>query len=260
MATPDPWRPASWSSTTRTRRPSTSPNGRWTGSTTTSRARRTRTPGRCSPIFRDWVPYTGPATPAYADFSSFRPGTPTTYHLSGRDLVTSPEDVAAGKQQFLTPVAGIPTSSDPLDVLGSALPLPEVDLPGTAATWTTEALTENVDVVGSPTLDLRVTAPSAAGTQLLDVGKLVLFVKVQDVDPDGKASVVRDLVAPVRVPDAGQPFTVTLPAIVHRFAEGHSIRLVVAGGSTNYRGGLVPAQVAIPTGSSDQALTLPVVP
>ena len=35
-----------------------------------------------------------------------------------------------------------------------------------------------------------------------------------------------------------KPFTATLPAFVHRFAPGHRIRFVVAGGSVNYRGGL----------------------
>jgi ABC-2 type transport system ATP-binding protein len=85
-------------------------------------------------------------------------------------------------------------------------------------------------------------------------------MKVLDVDSTGKATLVRNLVAPVRVPDVRQKFTVTLPGFVHRFENGHSIRLVVAGGSTNYRGGVTPTPVSIPTGSSAQVLKLPVVP
>jgi pimeloyl-ACP methyl ester carboxylesterase len=210
--------------------------------------------------FRDWVPYTGTATPAYGSASSYPVGTATTYYLSGSALTTSASGLQAATQNFLTPVAGIPTSTDTLDVVGSTLPLPEIDLPGTTATWTTAALTKNVDVVGSPSLRLQVSSPTAALTQGLgSTGQLVLFVKVLDVDPAGTATLIHNLIAPVRVPDVTKPFTVTVPAIAHRFAVGHQLRLVVAGGSTNYRGGLTPNPVSITTGSSAQALTLPVV-
>jgi ABC-2 type transport system ATP-binding protein len=137
---------------------------------------------------------------------------------------------------------------------------PENDPDGTFATFTSEPATANVDVVGSPKLTLKVEAPSAVATQGLNTGKLVLFGKLYDVDAAGKATLIRKLVAPVRVPDVRQPFTVTLPGIVHRFEPGHSVRMVVAGGSTNYRSGLEPTPVEIVTGSSTQVLTLPVVP
>ena len=211
--------------------------------------------------FRDWVPYTGNARPAYATSSTFPVGSRTPFYLSGTALTRSRGAVAKGAQTLLTGPAGAPTSLGTIDVVGSQLPiaLPELDLPGTSASWTTPALTAPLTVVGSPTLDLSVTAPTAALTQALDAGKVVVFVKVLDVGPDGKGTVVRDLVAPVRVPDAGQPFTVTLPGIAHRFEKGHALRLVVAGGSVNYRGGLVSAPVTITTGSADQVLTLPLV-
>jgi ABC-2 type transport system ATP-binding protein len=48
-----------------------------------------------------------------------------------------------------------------------------------------------------------------------------------------------------------------MPAFVHRFAAGHRLRLVVAGGSVNYRGGLTATPVTISTGSRSQRLTLP---
>ncbi len=115
-------------------------------------------------------------------------------------------------------------------------------------------------MVGSPSLRLQVSSPTAALTQGLgSTGQLVVFVKVLDVDPAGKASLIHNLIAPVRVPDVTKPFTVTLPAISHRFATGHQLRLMVAGGSTNYRGGLTLNTVGITTGSTSQALTLPVV-
>ncbi len=214
--------------------------------------------------FRDWVSYTGIATPAYADSATYPVGTPTSYHLSGSKLVTDSAQVASGKQSLLTPPLGLPTSFDPLDAVRSLplppIPLPEKDLPGTFASYTTAPNASDVDVVGSPELSLKVDAPTAVATQGLNPGKLVLFVKVLDVDGNGKAKIVRDLVAPVRVPDVRQRFTAKLPGFVHRFEAGHSIRLVVAAGSSNFRGGLVPAPVTIATGSPAQVLKLPVVP
>ncbi|MGB9011543.1 MAG: CocE/NonD family hydrolase C-terminal non-catalytic domain-containing protein [Aeromicrobium sp.] len=118
-------------------------------------------------------------------------------------------------------------------------------------------MSKPIDVVGQPVLDLKVSAPTAAITQLADPGKLVLFVKIADVAPDGSIKIIRNLVAPVRVPDASQPFQVTMPAFAHRFATGHQIKLIVAGGSTNYRGGLTPTPVTIELGSLNQKLTLP---
>lgn len=210
--------------------------------------------------FRDWISYSGIATPAYGTAGSFPVGAATKYYLSGKALTTSPTGLATASQTLLTPPAGLPTSTDPVDVLGGSLPLPEIDLPGTSVSWTTPALDSAVDVVGAPVLDLKVKAPTAALTQILGpTGQLVLFVKVADVAPDGTSTIVRDLVAPVRVPNVNRPFAVTLPGIVHRFAPGHSIRLIVAGGSTNYRGGLTPNLVTITSGSADQVLTLPVV-
>jgi ABC-2 type transport system ATP-binding protein len=86
----------------------------------------------------------------------------------------------------------------------------------------------------------------------------VLFVKVQDVAPDGTASLINGQVAPIRIPDVTKPVRVTLPGFVHQFAAGHKIRLVISGGSSNYRGGLTPTPVTIASGP-DQVLTVPAV-
>lgn len=214
--------------------------------------------------FRDWVDYTGIATPAYATSSTFPVGTARTMYLSGAgDLVTSPTAVRAGSQRFVTPVLGLPTSFDPLDALGSLIggapAIPDYDLPGTFATWKGAELSAPLDVVGSPLLTLRVNAPTVALTQVAgDLGRLVVFAKIVDIGPDGTSTIVKNLVAPVRVPDVTKPFTVTMPGIVHRFAPGHRLGLIVAGGSLNYRGNLVAAPVTIVSGAA-QTLTLPVV-
>ncbi|WP_183092178.1 CocE/NonD family hydrolase [Nocardioides stalactiti] len=211
--------------------------------------------------FRDWVDYTGNAAPAYRWAAAFPVGSGKVYRLSGAgDLV--PGSTKPGAQSFVTTAAGLPTGINTLDVLGSYVgqPVNEVtDLPGTFAAWQTPALTAAVDVVGTPKVRLKVSAPTAAVTQALgEIGMLVLYVKVADVGPDGKARLINALEAPVRVPDVTKPFTVTLPGIVHRFEPGHRIRLIVAGGSINYRGGTEPAPVTITSGN-DQTLTLPVV-
>jgi ABC-2 type transport system ATP-binding protein len=213
--------------------------------------------------FRDWVSYSGNAEPAYGTSTTFPVGTAKKFYLSGNSgLSTSPLGLKKQGQTFLTPPAGIPTSLSSLDAVGSlfTLPLPEADLPGTFARWTSPALPTNLDVVGSPTLKLKVIAPVAVlGQKTGPTGQLVLFIRVQDVGPDGKASDIRALTAPVRVPEARYSFTTTLPGFVHRFAAGHKVRLVVAGGSLNYRGGVTPQAVGVQAGTTAQVLSLPVV-
>lgn len=211
--------------------------------------------------FRDWVSYTGIATPAYATSATFPVGTRRTWKLSGDGALT-PGIPVGGSQTFLTTAAGLPTSLNPLDVLGSyaALPVDQVlDLPGTFAAWQTPVLTSPLDVVGSPIARLKVQAPTAALTQALGpAGQMVLFVKIADVGPDGKARLIKGLEAPIRVPNVNETFEVTLPAIVHRFEPGHRLKLIVAGGSVNYRAGLTPMPVTISAGLF-QTLSLPVV-
>lgn len=205
--------------------------------------------------FRDWVDYTGDAAPAYASASSYPVGTSRVYRLSGTERLVGGA-AQPGQQSFLT-AAGAPTSINPIDRVNA--PDAPVDLPGTFAKWTTAPLTRSIDVVGTPRARLKVDSPTAQFTQFAGpAGQLVLYVKLMDVAPDGQARLIRALEAPVRVPDVSKPFTVTLPAIVHRFAPGHQVRLVVAGGSTNYRGGMLANAVTIASGDS-QTLTLPAV-
>ncbi|KAA1419674.1 ABC transporter ATP-binding protein [Nocardioides humilatus] len=213
--------------------------------------------------YRHWSTYSGNAAPAYATSTSFPVGAKKVFRLSGAgDLVTG-LITTAGSQSFVTPPAGAPTEIDTLDVLGGYVgePVSEVsDVPGTFATWQTPILSSKLDVVGQPVVKVKVDAPTAAVTQKSGpAGMLVLFVKVADVGPDGKAHLINGLEAPVRIPDVTKPFTVTLPAIVHRFDQGHRLRLIVSGGSINYRGGLTPVPVTIASGTA-QKLTLPVTP
>src|SRR4051794_7379677 len=222
------------------------------------------TTGPAFAYFRDWVTYSGNAGPAYATSSAFPVGAAHTLYLSGGgQLATAPTSVQAGSQSFVTPAAGGPSSINPVDVLAGyvtqAGQLPTADLPGTFASWTGPALTAPLDVAGSPVLTVRLQAPAAALTQAAGpAGQLVLFAKVLDVAPDGSVTFVHGLEAPIRVPDVTKPVRVTLPGIVHRFAPGHAVRVVLAGGSENYRGGLTATPVTVDAGTG-QTLVLPVV-
>ncbi|MGZ5422606.1 MAG: CocE/NonD family hydrolase [Aeromicrobium sp.] len=214
---------------------------------------------------------TGPAFAYYQDWdgkvgtsSRHNPGKAKKLFLSGRGLVDSTARIQAGSQSFVTTAAGAPTSLGELDAVGgqvgAALPLPDVNPPGTYASWTGEPLAKQATVVGSPELDVTLSAPSAALTQAAGPsGQLVLFAKVYDVDAAGKASLINSLVAPVRVPDVTKPIHVTLPAFAHRFAAGHRIAVYLAGGDSNYRAGTTPVPVTVDTGSAAQRLTLPVI-
>ena len=210
--------------------------------------------------FRDWIAYDGNARPAYATASTPSVGTPYTLHLGGSTLVTDP-GTATGSQSFVTPPAGAPSATNPLDAVNYLTPvsMPEVNVPGTFASWDTAALTVPLDVVGAPVLDLEVEAPIAATAQAGGPsGMLVLFARLQDVAPDGTAHDIRQQIAPFRISDVTAPVRVTMPAIVHRFGPGHRLRLVVSSSSVNYRGGLVSQPVTIAAGPA-QALTLPVI-
>src|SRR4051812_10630422 len=200
--------------------------------------------------YRDWVPFngTGPDTVQYGTASSFPAGATTPFYLSGTNrLASSAGGVASGSAQFLAPAAAATSYSETSEFQASApAPLGDArDVPGTFAAYASSALARNLVVAGIPTATLRISAPSAAVTQLTGAaGKLVLFVKLYDVDAAGNKALANRLIAPVRVADVTKPFTVTLPGIVHRFAAGHHLELVVAGSDLAYKGNNAPVAVS----------------
>lgn len=198
--------------------------------------------------FRDWVDYDGDAEPAYATSAAFPVGAARSFSLSGDGrLVDSPSNAVPGAAVINTAPGGLPTGLEAPN-LNPAANVPNVALPGTQAEWTTAPMAAPLDVVGIPTVTLRMQA----------AGQPVLFVKLYDVAPDGAETLIDGLVAPIRVTDPSVPVPVTLPAIVQRFEVGHSLRLVVAGGDVSFRGGLVPTTVTLFSDGSGP-LTLPVV-
>ena len=216
--------------------------------------------------FRSWVPFSGPGpdTVQYGTASSYPVGQPTTLYLSGTNrLVTALDSVASGSAPFVAPGAAdtnySETSALQGDVPGSVGDAR--DLPGTFVAYDGATLTRDVDVVGIPTVTLHASAPSIAATQSAGhAGRLVVFVKLYDVDASGTKTLVNRLVAPVRVPDITKPFSMTLPGIVHQFASGHHFELVVAGSDAAYKGNTAPAAVSVLTSKgAPGVLRLPVV-
>jgi ABC-2 type transport system ATP-binding protein len=211
--------------------------------------------------FRDWVDYSGNAAPAYGVAGNFPVTGAKKYYLSDTTLAPSTLGLSKGAQNLITAPAGVPTNLSELDAISafSQAPAIEYDVPGTVASWNTAPLGQHVDVVGSPKLTVQVTSATAALTQGIGpAGQLVLFTRLQDVAPDGTATDINQLTAPIRIADVTKPFTVTMPGIVHRFAPGHRIRLVISSSSVNYRGGLTANLVTIGSGAQ-QVLSLPVV-
>ena len=212
--------------------------------------------GSAFAYYRDW-------TGTFAEANAYPVGSNKTYYLNaGNGLTTNILGITGSTQAFVTPAAGAPTSLGGLDALGGVVPvpdLPDYNAPGTYAYWSTPALTTALNVVGSPVVSVKISAPSANLTTGDPSGQVVLFAKIYDVAPDGTQSLIKGLVAPIRIPDPTKTVKITLPAFAHQFAPGHTIELMIAGGDVNYRGGVLPTAVTISTGSSGQSLVLPTV-
>ncbi|MGW6377694.1 CocE/NonD family hydrolase [Rhodococcus sp. NPDC055112] len=207
--------------------------------------------------FRDWVDYDGNAAPAYASASDPAVGQGRSFFLSNASQLTPDRGgIAPGAQSLFTPAGGLATSTGVTSLMKIS-DGPETEVAGTVASWTSGPMGDPMDVVGAPKLSVRVsTAPGLSGGV---ADSAVVFVKLYDVAPDGAATLINANVAPVRILDQSKPVDVTLPAIVHRFAPGHSVRLAIAGGDGSFRGGLVPHQITVSTGDPGQQLVLPVV-
>ncbi|NLU67461.1 alpha/beta fold hydrolase [Streptomyces sp. HNM0574] len=218
--------------------------------------------------YRDWAAEDGPER-AYATSARFPAGRQQRLYLSGDGtLVTSRDAVRRGSATYRNwPLLPSSYSENSLLALaGGQLPPPR-DAEGTHLSWRTAPLTAPMDVVGAPEARLRVISPEAERTQqtgedgtVPDVtGNLVLFAKVYDLAPDGSRTLVKRLVAPARVEDVTRPFTVTLPALAHRYEAGHRLEFVIAAGDSAHYGnrGVKPVTVAAGPGDTG-TLDLPV--
>ncbi|WP_194909087.1 alpha/beta fold hydrolase [Catenulispora rubra] len=143
------------------------------------------------------------------------PATTTSVPLSG------PE------QTVVSPAGGNPSEITSLPGLGAVLSQlgPAANLPapaGQQAVFAGPTLDRTVHLVGAPTVSLTVATDAPDAT---------LFAKLYDTATDGSGTVLpNQLLAPIRV--AGSPsgttVRVTLPEVVHDFAAGHRLTLVVS--------------------------------
>jgi predicted acyl esterase len=173
--------------------------------------------------------------------------------------VTDRKAVVAGSASYAN-LPFIPTSLSEVSVLQSLLDnVQPADLPGTYVAWTGAPLATDTDVVGSPTLKVQLDSPAAVKSQKSGAnGRLILFAKLYDVGPDGSQSLDHRLISPVRVEDVRKPLTIQLPAIVHRFAKGHRLRVAIASSDLSYLGNRSILPVTVRTGPADPGvLTLP---
>lgn len=204
--------------------------------------------------YRPWADK-GDANTAFASAPAYPlPGT-TTLYGSGTSLVPTKTGLKDGSVTIGTPALGAPLSYTELSALDQSRPV--TDTPGTTASLSTGVLTRDVDVIGVPTATLQLTSPTASAAAGPG-GMLVAFVKLYDVAPDGTITLANRVISPIRVADTSKPVTVSLPGTVHRFAKGHTMRLVVSMSDFAYRGN---NQAQVATLSTSQAkptsLTLP---
>ena len=215
--------------------------------------------------FRDWVGYTGVATPAYGTASAYPVGATQDLYLFGTDsLVTSKATVLPGSASYANVAGEVPTSYSEVSALEGSQVQDGVtapyDTPGTFAAWSTKPLSASVVSVGVPTLTLRLSSPLVEQTQAAGpAGQLLLFAKIYDMAPDGTTTLVHRLVSPTRVADVTKPVTVELPGVVHRFAAGHRLSVVVAATDAAYRNNKTVQPVTVVTSPDDPGvLRLPV--
>jgi predicted acyl esterase len=202
-------------------------------------------------FFADWLPFEEgeDAAPAVGVVPSYPAGRETRLYLSGADALVADAGRAQAGRATIQEVAA-PTSSG-----GGFLNPAAADPPGTSASWTTAPLGKPLDVVGVPRVTFSVDAPtfsvSADPAQLL-----ILHGKLYDVAPDGSATLIRNQISAARIADPSKPVTIELPGLVHRFDEGHALRLTLSTSAATYRGGLGAGPVAIETGPGS-VLTVP---
>jgi putative CocE/NonD family hydrolase len=228
--------------------------------------------------FRDWLyPASGGTRADVAKAYTTGPlpgGTVQTFYLSGSDqggatvagtssgggdLVSGPKQVRPGSSSYTGATFG-PNYSETSAVESSLSPEPPVsDPPGTSIRFLTPTLSKALDVVGSPQLTVKLDSPGIAATQSGAGGQLMVFAKLYDVGPNGAVQLPNRLISPARITDITQPISIELPAIVHHFAKGHRLAVVLAGGDLAYRGSTLPQHVTLTTGGTTvQKLTLPV--
>jgi X-Pro dipeptidyl-peptidase C-terminal non-catalytic domain len=205
-------------------------------------------------FLRDWVKYTGDAAPAVGTTPTYPAGTDEPFFLSGTDELTANKSgVKAGTASFAASRGASPSGGQALTEV------PGEDVPGTFASYDSPPLTQDLEVVGVPRLTIKLDAPTFAASQGTDpAGKLVLFVRMLDVDAEGATVLPRNQLSAVRVADVTKPVEIELPGIAYRFAKGHSLRLIVGtSNATNHGNNLAGPVSIVSDPATPNTLTIP---
>ncbi len=199
------------------------------------------------PTFSAVVPTT---TLVGRDEGQGEPTTITAADYPGRsgaaiDLATRP--LSGDTQEVVSPPGGVPTAmtslpgsnSEAAGAAAAAAAYQLAVLPGQAATFTTETLTEPVTLLGSGRVRLEVTAAATSAT---------LFVGLWDLGPETPAAtptpgveasttpqtavLPQSVVAPTHLvgltPGRPTVVEVALPAVTHQVPVGHRLQVVVS--------------------------------
>lgn len=210
--------------------------------------------------YRDWVPFHGKGadTVQYGAAASYPAQRPLTFTLSGSAALSPPgQHAPAGSASFVNPPGGEPASYSETSNFSAPGSTPDFsgvqpsDPPGEAVSFTSPAFARPVVSVGVPSATLRLSHVNGQD--------LVFFGKVLDVAPDGTATLIKRLIAPVRVPASAvdEPVHIQLLGFAHRFAAGHSVRLVLAATDQTAGNSPVPDRITVTTGRGS-TFSLPV--
>lgn len=214
--------------------------------------------------FRPWVKYSksGSAAPAYGTASAWPVGKVLPLYLSGAGtLVEKASQVSSGTASFANPPNAEPASYSETSYAQNQQPfasIPPSDPPGTFTSFESGPLPSAVDSVGIPVLHLDISG--AAASSASPATEAVVFAKIYDVAPGGSVTLVNRLVSPVRL--VGSKATITLPGVVHRYAKGDRIEVVIAATDQAYIGDRAPDVLTVTVSTSKagaNVLDLPVV-
>ncbi|WP_433362665.1 alpha/beta fold hydrolase [Streptosporangium sp. CA-115845] len=187
--------------------------------------------------------------------------------LSGSGQTSVP--LSGPDQSVATPPGGSPSSISTVPGfggLGGGAPVNlSIDMAGQSAVFDSAPLTAPLQVTGSSTVRVRVTAEPAPDTRTgsdeakSPADEVTLFAKLYDIAGATQAPILPEgLVAPLRIAigaDGSGEATVTLPAIDHRFDVGHRLRVAFTTTDLAYGTPAAPAvhQVAL----ASPAVTVP---
>ncbi|MGP3917183.1 alpha/beta fold hydrolase [Nonomuraea sp. 10N515B] len=176
--------------------------------------------------------------------------------LAGTDTTTV--ELSGPEQSIVNPPGGAPASISTVPGIGGLLGGQNtagisIDMPGQSAAFDSRPLTAPLQLTGTTTAKIKVSGK----------GEATLFAKLYDVADTATQppTLPAGLVAPIRVtiPEGAGSVeaTITLPAVDHRFAVGHRLRLVV---TTTDMGFATPAEpAAYQVSLASPALAVPTV-